>query len=124
MHEIRSNLIDTNRMIPSTSERRKYRRFRYRGEIEISWAAPDGNACKTVGNCIDLSLFGASVETPCSISPGTELELHARTVSVEGIVTVTHCRPYGAWFRLGLRFAKAVRKSENFSESTELDLEI
>ena len=40
------------------------------------------------------------------------MELRASTISIPAAATVRNCRPYGGWFRVGVRFAETREASK------------
>jgi hypothetical protein len=103
-------------MIAFTAERRRFERSRFRGGIELSWTGADGKPSTTVGNCVNISVLGLSIETPCEVPVGAQVALRAKTISFLERVTVRHCHRYGPWFRVGLLFPKPVPEPGNALE--------
>ena len=97
-------------------EARKFDRHRFRSQIEVSWNA--GKAVDSViGNCMDVSLYGMLIESPAEIAVGTKVQARVEGSIVPGEAIVRHCRRYGPWFRIGLKFREALPVEEMLWES-------
>lgn len=64
-------------------------------------------------NCLDVSVYGMLIESPSSIPPGTQLTARLPEAQVTGQAVVRHCKQYGPWFRIGLKFKGALLLPEN-----------
>jgi hypothetical protein len=89
-------------------EYRRHERRRLRGQVELSWAAPGGKTCAVTANCLDVSVYGMLIESPSAVAAGTELRARLPGSGVSGEAVVRHCKQYGPWFRIGLRFVGAL----------------
>lgn len=99
-------------MNPFKCERRRYQRSKFRGPVELSWTDTNGIKSSAGGHCVNVSVFGISVEFPQPLPVGTEVTVQAEAAPFPESGRVCHCRRYGAWFRVGLRFAKPVARDE------------
>jgi hypothetical protein len=52
------------------------------------------------------------LEVPSAIETGTKVRVKVLASGIVSEGTVSHCEPYGPWFRLGLKFGKAVLMKE------------
>jgi len=103
-------------MLPLRSERRRHERLRFRGAVNLTWTGPKGDSRSVTGNCVDMSLFGMSIEVPEQIPLGSEIFLHGLN-EVPQPAIVRHCRQYGPWFRVGLRFPRPVNVKQGAEQS-------
>ncbi len=99
-------------MIPFKGERRRFDRCKFRGPVELFWTGAKGVPASAIGNCVNVSVFGMSVEFPNELSIGTAVRIQADTTAIPETAVVCHCRSYGPWFRVGLRFEKPVVQKE------------
>ena len=99
-------------MNPFKGERRKYDRSKLRGPVELSWAGKNGEPLSAVGNCVNVSIFGMSVEFPCAVPVNASVKLQSTTEAIPESGLVCHCRRYGPWFRVGVKFQQPVVQEE------------
>lgn len=99
-------------MSPFRSERRTYERSKLRGPVELSWTGKNGEPLSAVGNCVNVSIFGISVEFPCAVPVSVLVNVQSGTEAIPETARVCHCRRYGPWFRVGLRFEEPVVQKE------------
>ena len=92
---------------------RRHQRHRLRGQIELSWGKTGGKTSSLTGNCLDVSVYGMLIESPTAIPVGTEVTALIQQSGMSGEAVVQHCRPYGPWFRIGLKFRAALLMEEN-----------
>lgn len=111
--------FDKDFMIPFKSERRKYERSKFRGPVELSWIDANGEKFSALGNCVNVSIFGMSIEVPRPVPCGARVGLQTQSTAFPDAATVCHCRRYGPWFRVGLRFAAPVVQKEILVDSAE-----
>lgn len=64
-------------------------------------------------NCLDVSVYGMLIESPSAIAAGTQLTARLPDSEITGQAVVRHCKQYGPWFRIGLRFNGALLLQEN-----------
>ncbi len=107
-------------MIPFKGERRRFDRSKFRGPVELFWAGANGVTASAIGNCVNVSVFGMSVEFPNELRAGTAVRIEADTTAIPEAAMVCHCRSYGPWFRVGLRFEKPVVQKETTVDSGEI----
>ena len=65
------------------------------------------------GNCLDVSVYGMLIESPSAIPAGTKVKTQVQGSQISGEAVVQHCKPYGPWFRVGLKFPRALLIEEN-----------
>lgn len=94
-------------------ELRKHERHRLRGQIGLSWATSGNKISALTGNCLDVSVYGMLIEVPAPIPIGTIVSAMLPASGTRGDAVVLHCRQYGPWFRIGLKFSGALLLEEN-----------
>ncbi len=94
-------------------ELRRHERHRLRGHIELSWPIPGGKTSSVTANCLDVSVYGMLIESPTALPTGTEVTAKLQDSGVCGDAVVQHCKPYGPWFRVNLKFRGALLVEEN-----------
>jgi len=84
-------------------DHRRYEREKFRSKVTVSWGRQ-----RCVGNCINISNFGALVEIPVPIPVGVAVSIHFQVFDVCWDATVKHCRRYCTWYRVGVHSPNAI----------------
>lgn len=92
---------------------RQHERHKLRGKIQLSWTTANGKVSVVTGNCLDVSVYGMLIESPSPIPDGTKVTGILQGTDISGQAVVRHCRQYGPWFRIGLKFVGALLLPEN-----------
>ena len=88
---------------------RRSRRVACHAKVQLSWLAENGDACRALGMCNDISQEGMQLVSPAAVPVRSAVQFLITGSPLQGSGTVRSCSRSAGKFIVGVTFAAPLR---------------
>ena len=93
-------------------------RYRVDFPVFLSWQQKNGSIQRVPGRCVDLSPFGAKLETIDRLDPSATIVVQSEQFGVMGMASIRYCNRNGTKYSVGLEFRAVFGLSDPVRKKT------